>query len=128
MAAAARDLQLTEAHIAEMDVLVAERDGVLVGMVAVSDEEAELGWLFVDPQAIGSGVGRALLEAALARAAERGIDAVELDSDPNAESFYVAHGAERIGTAAPGSTGRALPRLRISTAERRDAARRSTPG
>ncbi len=109
-------------------MLVAERDAVLVGMVAVSDREAELGWLFVDPDAIGSGVGRALLGAALARAAERGLDTLELDSDPQAELFYLAHGAERIGAAVAGSTGRALPRLRISTAAMRDAARPSTPG
>lgn len=118
MAAAVPDLQFTENDIAESDVLVAERDGVLVGMVAVDDREARLGWLFVHPDAIGSGVGRALLGAALAHARERGIDALELDSDPHAEPFYTAHGAERVGTAPVASTGRVLPRLRIPTAGR----------
>lgn len=92
-----------------------------------TDREARLGWLFVDPDAIGSGVGQALLRTALTRAAERGIDALELDSDPHAEPFYLAHGAERIGAAPPRSTGRTLPRLRISTAEWRDAPRAPTP-
>jgi GNAT superfamily N-acetyltransferase len=126
MAAAAPDLTFTEEDIAGSDVLVAERDGALVGMVAVEDRQARLGWLFVEPAAIGSGVGSALLKAALARAAERGVSALELDSDPHAESFYRAHGARRIGTAPARSTGRALPRLRIPTGEARDARRPPT--
>lgn len=115
MAAAAADLHFTEEELARSDVLVAESDGALVGMVAVDDREARLGWLFVEPVAIGTGVGSALLKAALARAAARGLKSLELDNDPHAEPFYRAHGAERVGTARTPTTGRELPRLRIST-------------
>ncbi len=115
MAAAAADLQFTEEELARSDVLVAVRDGAVAGMVAVDHRDARLGWLFVEPAAIGTGVGGALLKAALARAAEAGIDALELDSDPHAEPLYRARGAERVGTTRAPTTGRELPRLRIST-------------
>lgn len=127
MAAVAADLQFTEEELADSDVLVAERDGAIAGMVAVDDRDARLGWLFVDPAAIGTGVGGALLRAALARAAARGIGALEIDSDPNAEAFYRAHGAERIGTTTRSPTGRQLPRLRIPTGDPQRIERRRDP-
>jgi GNAT superfamily N-acetyltransferase len=72
----------------------------------------ELLMLFVDPSAIGSGIGRALLEDAVRYAAHRGWSALRIESDPGAEGFYVAHGARRVGMAASGSVpGRELPLL-----------------
>ena len=60
----------------------------------------ELLMLFVDPSAIGSGVGRALLDDAVRYAARRGWSTLRVESDPGAEGFYVAHGARRVGTVA----------------------------
>ena len=74
----------------------------------------ELLMLFVDPSAIGSGIGRALLEDAVRYAARRGWSALRVESDPGAEGFYVAHGARRVGTVASGSVpGRELPLLEL---------------
>ena len=58
----------------------------------------ELAHLFVEPDFIGSGVGRRLLEYAVAEARRLGAVELIIDSDPNAEGFYRAMSAERMGT------------------------------
>ncbi len=104
------ELTVTPADIASGTVLVAEHDGGVAGFAAVRTEPpAELEMLFVEPAAMGRGVGRALLEAAR-RAA--GTDLM-IESDPQAEAFYLRHGARRIGRRTSPSTGRELPLLRL---------------
>jgi GNAT superfamily N-acetyltransferase len=71
----------------------------------------ELELLFVEPAAIGTGVGRALLRDALARAREAGLAELVIESDPDAVPFYRAHGAEPVGTRIVAATGRELPLL-----------------
>lgn len=74
--------------------------------------EGELGMLFVEPAAIGRGVGRLLYRHVLAEAGRLGFTRVVVASDPHAESFYLAMGAERTGTTPSGSiAGRELPLL-----------------
>lgn len=70
--------------------------------------------MFVEPDAIGRGVGRTLFEHTVAQARRLGFTALTIDADPNAEPFYVAMGALRIGATPSGSIpGRELPLLRI---------------
>jgi GNAT superfamily N-acetyltransferase len=74
----------------------------------------ELLMLFVDPSAMGSGIGRVLLEDAVASAARRGWTALRVESDPGAEGFYVRHGARRVGWVPSGSVAeRELPLLEL---------------
>lgn len=74
----------------------------------------ELDLLFIEPDAIGRGYGRKLWAHALRTARELGYREMEIESDPNAEPFYLAMGAVRAGqresTLRP---GRFLPLLRI---------------
>jgi len=75
-----RDVGQLGAH-PEKDELVAELDGVVVGIILVEPLGAEEGWiskLFVDESARGRGLGKALLSAAVARAKERGWKALHL--------------------------------------------------
>lgn len=53
--------------------------------------------LWVRPDHIGSGIGRALFNHALARAAALGAEEIELESDPNAAGFYERMGARQVG-------------------------------
>ena len=77
-------------------------------------DRGELLMLFVDPPAIGSGVGRVLIDDALRYAARLGWSTLLVQSDPGAEGFYAAHGARRIGTVPSGSVpGRVLPLLQL---------------
>jgi hypothetical protein len=52
-----------------------------------------------------------LWEAAISHAAGAGFDAFSIESDPNAEPFYLAMGAHRIGTRISDDSGRELPLL-----------------
>jgi len=73
--------------------------------------------LWVEPDAIGRGHGRALWEHAVATVRERGFRELRVQSDPHAEGFYRAMGAERIGSQ-PSTVipGRALPLPRLMLA------------
>jgi ribosomal protein S18 acetylase RimI-like enzyme len=76
--------------------------------------EFELSNLWVEPDSIGTGVGRALWAHAMSAAREMGGATVMIEADPNALGFYQAMGAIRIGDT-PSSTipGRLLPLLRF---------------
>lgn len=74
--------------------------------------DGELGMLFVEPAAIGRGVGRLLYRHVLAEAGRLGFSRMVIASDPHAEPFYLAMGAERTGTTPSGAiAGRELPLL-----------------
>jgi GNAT superfamily N-acetyltransferase len=97
-------------------ILLAEA-GDRVDGFATLDLGPERCWLedlFVDPGWFGRGVGTRLWQAACATAANAGGDALEWESDPNAEGFYLRLGARR--TRLRPSTidrGRQLPQMRI---------------
>ena len=111
MAACRDELTIREDHIAHVDV--AELDGQIVGMVRLEPECVED--LFVEPTAIGTGVGRVLFRHVVRRAAAEGMARLSIDADPNAEGFYLAMGAVRVGESPSGSIpGRLLPRLELT--------------
>ena len=100
--------------------VVRDSAGTVVGFHLLAPDpddrpgRGELLMLFVDPSAMGSGVGRVLLEDAVASAGERGWTALRVESDPGAEGFYVRHGARRVGRVPSGSVaGRELPLLEL---------------
>ena len=110
-------LTLSERELARLVTVVAERDGRVVGFagVAVDRVEPELDLLFVEPDAVGTGVGGELLRAACAAARARGVAALLVVSDPNAEAFYRAHGGVVVDERPGVGTGRMLPVLRLTT-------------
>ncbi len=93
---------------------VAATGVVVVGFVLLEGDppDGELAALFVDPPAIGAGLGRLLLSRGLDAARELGFRRLVLDADPGAEPFYLRQGARRIGETPSGSIpGRVLPHL-----------------
>jgi GNAT superfamily N-acetyltransferase len=110
-------LTVTESFVATHEVFVAEHDGAAIGFYALipSASECALDHLWVRPEWIGIGVGRALFEHAVTRAAACRAEHIEVDSDPHAEGFYMRMGARRIGETAAHVDGhqRVLPRLRL---------------
>jgi GNAT superfamily N-acetyltransferase len=109
------ELTVRAADVERGRVRVAEHDGDLLGFHGVMfSPEPELEWLFVAPAAIRHGVGRALLDDARRIARSAGVPSLRIESDPNAEAFYVAHGARRIGEVPSESIpGRVLPLLEL---------------
>jgi GNAT superfamily N-acetyltransferase len=111
---AAPELTVTEDDITDGNVSVAEVGDRLVGVSVLElAYPAELVALFVEPDVIGQGVGRALLDHALAHAESAGITSLLIESDPNAEPFYRAQGAQEIGRRTSPTTGRDLALLRL---------------
>lgn len=99
--------------------LVADDDGELVGIVQVDPTVTpwELVSCWVAPTHMRRGVGAALLGALQSQLAGLGQAVLHIDSDPNAERFYLAQGAVRIGeVAAPidGAMHRVRPQLRLA--------------
>ena len=68
--------------------------------------------LWVMPTMMGRGIGRALFEHALEVAQRDGMQAIELDADPNAVSFYEKMGCQIIGET-KSSWDRMIPRMRF---------------
>ncbi|MER7708572.1 GNAT family N-acetyltransferase [Kitasatospora sp. NPDC097605] len=111
------ELTLDPARVEPDRTAVAEgEDGRVLGFVTLTGAppEGELGMLFVEPAAIGRGIGRRLMEHLRAEATALGFDRITVEADPNAEPFYRAMGAVRTGTAPSGSIpGRELPLLTL---------------
>lgn len=111
-------LTFDEKTLASGWVLVADEDGTAIGVAAVSGgpPEPELSHLWVDPPAMGRGVGRMLFEAAASHARGLGASRLRVVSDPYAEDFYEALGAQRTGTVASEPAGRSLPLMVLALA------------
>ena len=97
LAACREDLRLRRGEVVERRTVVAERDGLVLGVATLEGDppDGELGLLFVEPDVIGGGVGRLLYRHVLEEAGRLGFSQVRIESDPNAEAFYLAMGAER---------------------------------
>jgi GNAT superfamily N-acetyltransferase len=111
------ELTLTPQDVEAQRVTVAERDGRLVGFYALAGEppEGTLEDLFVEPDHIGTGVGRILWEHAIDVARTLGFERITVEADPEAEPFYLAMGARRCGSVPSGSIpGRLIPLLELA--------------
>ena len=118
MRAATPDLTIAPDLIARATAYVAERAGDLVGVYVLSIEGGQptLRDLWVDPPAIGTGVGSALWRHMLSEARRLGHAAVRIESDPHAEAFYAKMGARRVGfVASTVVPGRELPLMIADT-------------
>ena len=112
------DLTITPEFMRDNEVFVAVLNAQIVGCCALvlTDSLAEIEHMWLRPEYMGSGIGRALFTHATGRAKERGARILELSGDPNAEGFYARMGAKRIGEITGGMSGevnRTLPRMRV---------------
>lgn len=113
-------LSVSAGEITARPVFVTLMDGGIVGFysLAPASEEWELDNLWVRPSHARRGIGTAMLSHALERARQGGAMGILVDSDPNAEAFYLRAGAVRVGALPapiPGEPGRIRPQLRLST-------------
>ena len=113
------DLTITPDFIANNEVFVAIVNDAIAGCCAlvITGALAEIEHMWIRPEQMGGGVGRALFEHARDRARELRLPVLELSADPNAEGFYERMGAKRVGDVPAGMNGaasRVLPRMRIN--------------
>ncbi|MFF9978305.1 GNAT family N-acetyltransferase [Streptomyces erythrochromogenes] len=96
LASCAPELRIRPEEVASRRIVVAEDpQGTVLGLASLEGAAplATLGLLFVEPSAIGQGVGRLLYRDVLRRAVEQGVRRLLIDSDPHAAGFYRAMGA-----------------------------------
>jgi len=122
MDACRNELTVAEKSLSSADIhyYVAEGDSGLRGYYAIEKldgREFELEALFVEPEFIGTGVGRALIDHAKTLVRRLGGNTLIIQGDPNAEKFYRAAGGKSIGTRESASIpGRSLPLFTIDLA------------
>jgi GNAT superfamily N-acetyltransferase len=114
------ELVVTAESLTQWFTFALEEEGQVVAFAQVSPESSpwEFQALWVLPQYMHRGFGRALVQHAAAHAAARGQAVLAIDSDPNAEPFYLRCGARVVGQVpAPieGSPNRVRPQLILAT-------------
>ncbi len=111
------ELTLTTANLEAFAFkMAAAADGTPLAVAAVGRTApiAELELMFVDPPAMGRGLGRRLFGWACATARKAGATRMRIEADPGARPFYERMGAVVTGDAASGSVpGRRLPVLHL---------------
>jgi GNAT superfamily N-acetyltransferase len=110
------ELEVRPEQLAALRAHVLEREGSILGFftLAGAPPEGELVHLYVDPAAIGAGVGGTLFRAASEIARREGFDRPLIHGDPNAQPFYSRQRARQIGEVPSGSIpGRLLPLLAV---------------
>lgn len=117
------DLTITPDFIQNNEMYVAVGGEEIVGCCAIAfsdsptgDSPAELEHMWIRPEHIGTGVGRALFMHVRERAADLKVPVLEISADPNAEGFYRRMGAKRVGEIQSEIEGqlRVLPRLSVN--------------
>jgi len=113
MAACRDELSVSPADIENGEIWVAETNRPVGLYHLKTGEEAEVEQLFIDPESIGSGLGRLLWDHLERRAISTGAQSLATDADPYARTFYEHMGMKLIGESPSGSIpGRFLPHLK----------------
>ncbi len=101
--------------------VIVESKERLLGYYAIENsckQEYELEALFVEPEYIGQGIGKALISHAKNSVKKLGGKSLVIQGDPNAEKFYLAVGAKKIGSRESASIpGRRLPLFKIDLSD-----------
>ena len=117
MEACREELALTEDELATTRLAVIERGGTPLALVQteVDGDVADLLKLFVDPSAMGLGLGARLFAWAVEDVRGAGASRMTIEADPDAAPFYEHMGAKVVGSAPSGSVpGRVLPLLELN--------------
>ncbi|QDQ02850.1 GNAT family N-acetyltransferase [Lysinibacillus fusiformis] len=107
-------LTVTKEYIEKNSVYLVESDNEIVAFYSFDINEKKLDALFIEPDYIGKGLGKIIWEHLLNKAKELELNEFTIDSDPNAEGFYLKMGAENIGsTPSTVFPDRSLPLMKV---------------
>jgi putative acetyltransferase len=88
-----------ERKLRQLEVWVAEVDGLIVGWGAIRGDRLE--GLYAAPEFAGQGVGGGLLDKLEGLMRDRGIQAMLAEASSNAREFYLRRGYRATGSQAP---------------------------
>ena len=120
MTACRGELTIAARDFASSRIQVAVRDGRIIAMAQLAQHGgmADIDKLFVDPDALRSGAGRALFAWCVETAKAAGAAALTVVADPDAAAFYRRMGMRDDGWEPSGSIpGRVLPKLQIALSD-----------
>lgn len=110
------ELTITPETITRHPTIVLEADSKLIGyyiLVSKDAETVELEHLFIDPAHLRQEFRSQLLQHSRDTALSFGFKRMIIQSDPNAEPFYLTHGAKRIESISSSIPGRVILLLEI---------------
>ncbi|OKH43292.1 hypothetical protein NIES2101_30770 [Calothrix sp. HK-06] len=110
-----QELMLQPDAITALHTHVLELDDEIIGYYNLLPHEqtVELKHLFIEPSHFRKGFGSKLLKHARSTAVSLGFRQMIILSDPNAEVFYLKHGAQLIEYIQSSIRGRLIPLLKI---------------
>jgi GNAT superfamily N-acetyltransferase len=118
-------LTVSPEFVKESEVYAVFGEGEPIGFYALVGEgtKMELEHLWVLPERMGLGLGRALFDHAVRRAAGLGAEVLAIEADPSAEGFYRRMGARCVGEIVYNLDGRerVLPLLAVEIRSPRTA-------
>lgn len=97
MDACQQDLTITPEDIDRSIIHIALENDICMGFYCLYPHGLLLEALFVEPVYIGKGIGKVLWKDLIGQAEAQKIPFFDIESDPEAEGFYRAMGATRIG-------------------------------
>jgi hypothetical protein len=114
-------LAITPQYIESNEVLCFEQAGQMIGFVAFTCANGQF-WLdhfWLHVPLIATGRGRQMFRLAIGHLRSRGVDRFMIESDPNAEGFYLHMGCRRVASKVSrlAGTERLLPVLLYDASE-----------
>lgn len=108
-------LTFTPGYVRSCPVYCAEAGHELVGVYGLGNADSvwTMEHLWVRPDVIRQGIGGQLLNHAIKLIRAAGGATLRIESDPNAEGFYLKMGARRIGELPSRPEGRKIPLLEM---------------
>ncbi len=106
------NLKISSKYINENHVFKLIETDTIIGFYAfeiINEEQVKLNFLFIEPEFIGKGHGKILLNDFIHRIKNNGFKKAFLDADPNAEKFYKRNGFKSIGKIESSIKNRFLP-------------------
>jgi len=106
-------LKISKEFIEKNIVEVAYENDSPIGFYSINRSDAEVDNMWVIPEKIGQGVGRLLFNRMCQKMKEEGIHEITIISDPHADGFYTAMGAEENGKTESVPAGRFLSKFKF---------------
>ena len=106
------ELTITSDYIVKNEVYKLIIDDQLIAYYAyfrVDKEKVKLDNMFINPEFIGRGYGKWLIDDFIKRVKRSGFTKIELDADPNAKEFYEKLGFLEVGKTRSSISNRFLP-------------------
>lgn len=110
------NLTISPDYIKEHDVFKLVKDKVIIGYYSYlfeDEKNVKMDNLFILPEYIGKGFGKYLFLDFLNRMKEAEIQTIQLDSEPNAEGFYLKMGFVKIGAFETSIKDRFMPIMKM---------------